>query len=141
MEVQNPDLALQLSEKGLKVTPQRMIILEAIHRLNNHPTADNIITEIRRKNPNIGIGTVYHVLDTLVKHRIISKVKTDSDVMRYDGIRENHHHLYCSTCDLIEDYHDEELDQMLMDYFRTKKLSGFEIEEFVLQIKGKFDKC
>lgn len=141
MKVKAEDLVHQLAEKGLKVTPQRVSILEAVHQLNNHPTAENIITEIRRKNPHIATGTVYKVLETLVDHKIIKKVKTDSDVMRYDGIYENHHHLYCSTCDLIEDYYDEELDNLLRDYFETKELTGFKIEEFVLQIKGKFDKC
>jgi Fur family peroxide stress response transcriptional regulator len=61
--------------------------------------------------------------------------------MRYDGVRHSHHHLYCSQCDQIEDYNDKELDRLLEVYFRNKKLKGFRIEEFVLQIKGKFDTC
>ncbi len=130
-----------LSEKGLKITPQRTSILEAIYNLGNHPTADLIIDEIRQKHPNIATGTVYKVLETLVEKRIIKKVKTDKDVMRYDGISETHHHLYCSTCDVIEDYYDNELDELLKDYFNKKEFSGFNIEEFVLQIKGQFDKC
>ena len=39
----------KLIEKGLKVTPQRIAILEAIIKLNNHPTAENIIDYIRKK--------------------------------------------------------------------------------------------
>ena len=131
----------KLSLKGLKVTPQRMAILEAIYSLNNHPTADNIIVFIRKKHPNIATGTVYQVLDTLVENKIIKRVKTDRDIMRYDGITENHHHLYCSECDLIEDYFDEELDKILTDYFKKKTLKGFHLENIVLQIRGKFDKC
>jgi Fur family peroxide stress response transcriptional regulator len=135
------DLNTKLVEKGLKVTPQRMSILEAIYSLNNHPTAENIIENIRQKHPNIATGTVYKVLETLVENKIIKKVKTDRDILRYDGLYDSHHHLYCSTCDLIEDYHDIELDQILEQYFKKKKLAGFKVEEFVLQIKGKFDKC
>lgn len=135
------DPVQRLTEKGLKVTPQRVSILEAICQLDNHPTAEHILLEIRRKNPRIATGTVYKVLETLVESGIIRKVKTDRDIMRYDGHQERHHHLYCSTCDLIEDYHDEELDRLLRDHFRKKEMKGFEIEEFVLQIKGRFDKC
>ncbi|MCK4747311.1 MAG: transcriptional repressor, partial [Bacteroidales bacterium] len=130
-----------LVNKGLKVTPQRMSVLEAVYSLHNHPTAENIISEIRQKHPHIAIGTVYKILETLVENKIIKRVKTDKDIMRYDGIYESHHHLYCSTCDLIEDYNDNELDKILRDYFKSKELAGFKIEEFVLQIKGKFDKC
>lgn len=135
------DIAGTLVNKGLKVTPQRISVLTAIHNLNNHPTAESIIREIRKKHPHIATGTVYKVLETFVENNIIKRVKTDKDIMRYDGVFESHHHLYCSTCDLIEDYRDSELDQILKDYFKTKEMAGFKIEEFILQIKGKFDKC
>ncbi len=135
------DITNTLVNKGLKVTPQRLSVLAAVYNLNNHPTAENVIHEIRQKHPHIATGTVYKVLETLVENKIIKKVKTDKDIMRYDGIYESHHHLYCTTCDLIEDYNDDDLDKILRDYFKTKELAGFKIEEFVLQIKGKFDKC
>ncbi len=128
----------KLSEKGLKVTPQRVAVMEAVHKLKNHPTADNIIEHIHRSNPNIASGTVYKVLDTLVENHLIKKVKTDEDAMRYDGIMDPHHHLYCSRNRMIEDYTDQELDKLLNDYFQSKKLSGFEIEEIVLQLRGTF---
>lgn len=129
----------KLAEKGMKITPQRMAVLEAIYQLNNHPTADNIIEFIRKKHPNVAMGTVYKVLETLVQNGIIKKVTTDRDVMRYDGIMENHHHLYGTDSNLIEDYHDPELDQLLQNYFDTKNIPGFKIDEFVLQIKGTFN--
>ena len=135
------DLTNRLVNKGLKVTPQRISILEAVYNLGNHPSAENIISEIRQKQPHIATGTVYKVLETLVENEIIKKVKTEKDIMRYDGISSSHHHLYCSSCDQIEDYNDAELDKILLDYFKTKELAGFKIEEFVLQIKGKFDNC
>lgn len=130
-----------LTDKGLKITPQRMSILEAIYTLNNHPTADNIIEYIRKTHPNIATGTVYKVLDVLVENCLIKKVTTDRDIMRYDGVTEKHHHLYCSECDLIEDYMDPELDEILKEYFKKKSFPGFKIEDIILQIRGDFDKC
>ncbi|MDD4730131.1 MAG: transcriptional repressor [Dysgonamonadaceae bacterium] len=129
------------TEKGLKVTPQRIAILEAIYKLDNHPTVENIIIHIRKNNPNIATGTVYKVLDTLVENNLIKKVKTDKDILRYDGVTEKHHHLYCSECDLIEDYYDKELDELLKNHFKNKKIDGFKMEDIVLQIRGTFDKC
>lgn len=141
MEISAAEIKNRLTEKELKVTPQRMAILEAIYQLNNHPTAEKIIDYIRQTHPNIATGTVYKVLETLVESGLVKKVTTDKDIMRYDGILESHHHLYCSNCDQIEDYHDNELDELLKNYFENKNLPGFQIEEFVLQIKGSFNKC
>jgi Fur family peroxide stress response transcriptional regulator len=128
----------KLIEKGLKVTPQRIAILEAIIKLNNHPTADNIIDYIRNNHPNIATATVYKVLDALVANELIKKVKTERDVMRYDALMDSHHHLYCSESDRIEDFVDTELNEMIEKYFEKKKIPDFRIEDVKLQIIGKF---
>jgi Fur family peroxide stress response transcriptional regulator len=141
MDIKPQDIRSKLSSAGLKATPQRIFILDALYTLKNHPTADNIIEHIRKKHPTIATGTVYSTLDTLVDKKLIKRVKTDRDIMRYDGLTDQHHHLYCSECELIEDYQDEELDNILNEYFRKKKLKGFHMEEIVLQIRGTFDKC
>ncbi len=129
----------KLSEKGLKITPQRIEVLQAIHALNNHPTADMIIANIKKLHPNIAIGTVYKTLETFVKKGLITKVKTDGDIMHYDEVMDNHHHLYCSESDKIEDYFDDKLDQVIQDYFEKKNIPNFKIEDIKLQIKGKFN--
>jgi len=128
----------KLIEKGLKVTPQRIAILEAIIKLNNHPTAENIIEYIRVNHPNIATATVYKVLDALEFSDLIRRVKTEKDVMRYDAFMDNHHHLYCSESDRIEDFVDEELNEMIEQYFKKKKIPEFTIKDIKLQIIGKF---
>ena len=128
----------KLTEKGLKVTPQRIAILEAIIKLNNHPTAENIIDYIRNNHPNISTATVYKVVDALIVNEIIRKVKTERDITRYDAVIDSHHHLYCSESDRIEDYIDKELNEMIEKYFKNKNIPGFKIEDVKLQIIGKF---
>jgi Fur family peroxide stress response transcriptional regulator len=140
VELTTEDIRNKLLEKELKVTPQRIAILDAIYKLGGHPTVDKIVDYIHQNNPNIASGTVYKVLDTLIENKLVKRVTTDRDVMRYDGIMERHHHLYCMESDRIEDYVDEELDKLLNDYFKNKHLQGFDIKEIVLQIKGTFDK-
>lgn len=132
------NLSSKLTEKGLKVTPQRIAVLEAVMQLHNHPTVDNIIEYIRSNHPNIATATVYKVLDALVQNELIRKVKTAQDIMRYDAIIEKHHHLYSVESDRIEDYHDEELNSLLTAYFEQKGIPGFEIEDVNLHIIGKF---
>jgi Fur family peroxide stress response transcriptional regulator len=129
----------RLQEKGLKVTPQRVAIYEAIVTLKNHPTAENVIEYIKANHPNISVGTVYKVLDSLVEKGLLKKVKTDKDLMRYDSILSEHHHLYCSETQRIEDYDDEELNNMISNYFKKKKIKNFTIQDVRLQITGKFN--
>lgn len=134
------DLSNRLSEKGLKVTPQRIAVLEAISGLKSHPVADTIIENIRKNNPNISTATVYKILDAFVSHGLIRRVKTEKDIMRYDPITESHHHIYCTGSETIKDYHDNELNMLLREYFERKKIPGFRIDDLRLHIIGNYIK-
>jgi Fur family transcriptional regulator, peroxide stress response regulator len=128
------DISKKLIDKGLKVTPQRIAIFEGIVNLNNHPTTDQILEYIRKKNPNISLATVYKVLDTFVEKKLIKTVKTDKDIKRYDAITQNHHHIYYADSEKIEDYVDEELSDLLKEYFEKKAIPDLIIEDIKLQI-------
>ena len=127
-----------LTDNNLKVTPQRTAVLEVIVTLNNHPSADYIIDYLRLNFPHIPISTVYKILDVFVGKGIVSRVKTDDDVMRYDFVKEKHHHLYCAESERIEDYYDKELDKILENYLKNKTIPNFKIKDIRLQIVGNF---
>jgi len=127
-----------LRSKGLKVTPQRIAVYKAILVLNNHPDTDQIITEVTRENPSISQGTIYKTLDMFIEKGIIDRIKTGSGRMRFDQITENHHHLYDDIRERIEDYKDEELDSILTEYFKSKDIKNFRVNNIKLQINGKF---
>src|SRR4030042_2209229 len=127
-----------LIEKDLKVTPQRIAVLDIILNLDNHPSADNIADYMRLSFPHVPIGTVYKILEVFVEKGIITRVKTDDDSFRYDAIQEKHHHLYSSQSEQIVDYYDDELNKILEDHFRKKQIPDFKIEDIKLQIIGRF---
>ncbi len=130
----------KLREKGLKVTPRRLLILDAILKLDTHPTAEEIIKFIGKRNPKIATATVYKALNILVSKKVINKVDTESDITRYDAMTETHHHLYCSESERIVDFVDTGLNEMIKHYFEKEKIPGFIIEDVKLQIIGKFEK-
>ncbi len=128
-----------LKEKGLKVTPQRIAIYDAVVKLKNHPTADNIVDTIKADHPSISVATVYKVLSVLVENGLLQKVKSEKEIMRYDAMLEHHHHLYCSDSERIEDFHDPKLDEIIQAYFENKKIKNFKLENFKLVLTGKFN--
>ena len=127
-----------LTGNGLKVTPQRVAVYEAISRMNNHPNAEAIIDFIKKKYPNIAVGTVYNTLETFAQKGIISRMKTNGDVMRYDALMHRHHHLYSTDSRRIEDYFDEELNQILQEFIQKRNIPNFAIEDVNVQIVGRF---
>jgi Fur family transcriptional regulator, peroxide stress response regulator len=130
---------IDLKDSNLRVTPQRVAVLEALNNLINHPTADKIKEYVVKNHPNIAVGTIYKTLETFVEKGLVKKVKTEKDVMRYDAILENHHHLYCEDTERIEDFFDDQLNKVLEDYFKKKKIPNFKVKDIKLQIIGTFN--
>ncbi len=124
-----------LNQHHLKITPQRIAAYEALMQLD-HPDADEITRLVNETNPGIARGTIYNVLELFCEKDIIRKVKTDQDKMRYDPVLHKHHHLYDKKSTKIYDYVDEELDELLEDYFAKKSIKNFNIKEIRLQIVG-----
>ncbi|MCX6334090.1 MAG: transcriptional repressor [Bacteroidia bacterium] len=127
-----------LTENNLKVTPQRVAVLEVIMGLENHPSAENIVDYIRLNFPHVPFGTVYKILDAFIEKEIIQRVKTENGIIRYDSVKKPHHHLYCEDSERIEDFYDEDLNKLLENYFKKKKIPNFTIKDYKLQIVGKF---
>lgn len=127
-----------LTDTNIKITPQRIAVLEAIISLGKHPTAEDIINLLQLNAPHTTPGTVYKTLDLFVEKGILKRVKTDDGVFRYDQILDQHHHLYCAESERIEDYFDEKLNKILDDYFKSNKIKNFSIKEIKLQLTGKF---
>jgi len=130
---------IDLKDSNLKVTPQRIAVLEALNNLKEHPTADKIKEYVVKNHPNIAVGTIYKTLETFVEKGLVKKVKTEQDVMRYDAILDKHHHLYCEDTNRIEDFFDDQLNEMLEEYFKRKKIHNFKVKDIKLQIIGTFN--
>ena len=130
------ELKQVLTDKGLKATHQRILILEAFILADDHPTAEKLYKEVKSKSPALSLGTVYKTLDAFTEVGLINRVKTDEDTVRYDANTENHHHLICRKTKKIIDYQDAELEQLLKEYFQRKNIRNFEVQDIQLQLTG-----
>jgi len=127
-----------IANSGLKVTPQRIAVYKALIDIKDHPTAEMVKRHVVRDNPSISLGTVYKTLEIFEEKNLIAKVRTEEDVMRYDPILDKHHHLFCQKTEQIGDYYDEELNQLLNEYFQTKNIPNFKIKDIKLHIIGEY---
>ncbi len=135
MELNIKDL---LVENGLRCTPQRLAVYQVLLESDTHPTADEIFYKTKSILPSISLASIYNTLEKFVSKGMVKTMQTEGDTQRYDAKIHKHHHLFCSESGQITDYHDEKLTIMIEEYLRDKKIPGFEIEDFVLNIKGKY---
>ena len=99
-------------ERGLKITPQRTIIVEELLKAKDHPTAEDIYRRVVSKIPNISFDTVNRTLLTFSKIGIARVVEGYGQAKRYDPDMDIHHHFRCIQCGRIIDFHNKAYDDM-----------------------------
>ena len=90
-------------QQDLRLTIQRKIILEELRKMHDHPTADVIYERVRKRIPNISLGTVYRNLELLSSRGIIRRVDIAGRKRRYDAKTTEHAHIRCAICGRIVD--------------------------------------
>ena len=92
-----------LRDAGLRVTQQRVAVLDAVRRLP-HADTDSLITAVRVRAGEISHQAVYDVLKVLTEARLVRKIQPLGTVARYESrVGDNHHHVVCRTCGAISD--------------------------------------
>ena len=121
---------------NLKATPQRLVIIESIHRYG-HINIDTLYDEVKSKFSSISLATIYKNINSMISNALLQEVKIPNEKSVYEIIKEKHSHLVCKDCGKIFD--------IMVD---TKDISDsishdykFNIEQTDLVFSGKCNSC
>lgn len=124
--------------RGLSLTLQWRMILEAVLERDDHPAVDQIFEAVRSRVPAVSHTTVYRVLDTLVEMRMIQRLPHPGRTVRFDGRTDRHHHAVCESCSRIIDVEDPSLNQLPLP---TGDLQGFQVDDYSIVFVGTCPDC
>jgi Fe2+ or Zn2+ uptake regulation protein len=96
-------LSAVLHERGQRVTPQRLMINRALHELNRHVTADEVLHSVTERLPNVSAPTVYSTLELFEDLGVVRRLGVQHGAVVYDPRPEPHDHMVCDRCGKIED--------------------------------------
>ena len=88
---------------GIKLTPQRIAILDFLEGNKEHPAADEIYKAVIKKFPTMSFATVYTTLSALKAKGRVLELTIDPGKKRYDPQTGGHNHLICISCKRIID--------------------------------------
>ncbi len=89
-------------ELGLRVTPQRQLILDVILEGNGHIPLQKIVEIVQIKSPAISLPTIYRTLDFLCEIRIVIALRVGNTSYFEIAGDHPHHHLICRRCGALE---------------------------------------
>jgi Fe2+ or Zn2+ uptake regulation protein len=126
-----------LKEKGFKLTPQRLQIIDIMAHDRSHPSAMTLYKKARKKIPSISISTVYLTLALLKKYGLIKELEFNEMDNRYDGNTTKHVNLICAACGIIEDFEAE----LPVSTNIVQKRTGFRAYDTRMEYYGYCRKC
>ncbi len=133
------DITSKLSEKGYRLTPQRIMVLEAIEHSDNHISAEEVYSQVVKKYPCVNISTVYRTLDLLKRLGLVVETDLGGGRVKYHPAdRGRHHHLVCQHCGIMID-----LDESVLIPLKTglRREYKFDADLSHLAIFGRCEKC
>ncbi|MBN1755877.1 transcriptional repressor [bacterium] len=96
----------RLRSKKVKLTPQRIAVLEYLEKVHNHPTVDDIYKAIKKKYPTMSLATVYATLELLKNLGEIQELSIRKRSKAcFELGQKSHHHLLCRNCGKVMDIH------------------------------------
>ena len=109
----------KLHDRGFRITPQREMVLDALHHIDGHATVDQIYARVRARSSSVDVSTVYRTLELLT-------------------IRGPHHHLHCRSCGKLVRVECAEVQPLVN---RLAQVHGFRAEPDHLVIPGFCREC
>lgn len=132
--------ASYLRDHGLPVTAQRLAIAEVLLQSERHLSADDVATELQRRQSGIGLATVYRTIELLLKSGLLVERDFGEGFRRFEPARDipHHEHLLCTVCGKVHEFRDERLERMTT---LVAEANGFARQRHRLVIYGVCDEC
>jgi Fe2+ or Zn2+ uptake regulation protein len=122
----------------LRETRQRREVYRSVAATATHPTAEWIFSSVRRKLPNISLGTVYRNLSVLRDEGLVREIIGHDRCARYDANTMPHAHFLCTDCGFIADVASP---LPSVDWSTVSELVGCEVEVELLELRGRCASC
>ena len=146
MSVSQESFKKKLKEKGLKVTNQRLLVLQVLaENKDRHLTAEDIYELVKEDYPEIGLATIYRTVQLLLEMQLVDRINLDDGCVRYEigetldsTLKHHHHHLICKTCGKVLPFKDDLLDELER---HIEEETGFHVLDHELKFYGQCSEC
>lgn len=129
-----------LHANGLRVTDERLALLDEIYRHHEHIDADTLLDAMRDRGLKTSRATVYRNLDLLVDSGLVQKSRLGTERYLYEHVHpgQRHDHLVCTECGRVVEFMSRAIRAMHEEICRAH---GFATSGTTLQISARCESC
>ncbi len=133
------EILSKLRQREFRITPQRIAILKAFLRSEEHPSVEQVHAQVKINFPTTSLATVYKTVNLLKKIGEILELSFADGRNRYDGRKPYPHpHLICTRCQAILDPEVSSVARMTTE---VEQSSGYRILSHQLEFFGVCPAC
>ena len=126
-----------LKKHSLKATPQRLAVHEAMISLG-HACADMVTESIKEKGTaKVTLASVYNILTHMAMLGVYHYRLSANNKMYFDVNTIKHNHFYDKDNHTFRDVIDDELIQLIESHLSRKRVRGYKVEGFDIQLIGR----
>ena len=129
-----------LRDEGLRITPQRIAIVDYLLKTEDHPSAELIHKVVRKRYPMVSLSTVYKTLDLLKEKKLVNEIEVEGEA-RFDAHTNEHINLVCMKCGKIDDVDEKSLKEIQVNAAKKSKYlilrSNFELHGYCSSCKSR----
>lgn len=126
-----------LRRKGLKLTRQRLEVVDILAYERTHPSARDIFLKARQRVPSISMSTVYYTLSTFKRDGAVKELEFCDRENRYESNIADHLDLVCRCCGSIEDYSGK----VPLPRRQVESATGFTVDQIRFEYYGLCKGC
>ena len=129
-----------MAKKGLRSTDQRRLIVDTFFRAPNHISIEELLAQVREKEPKVGYATVYRTLKLLTECGVAHERRFGDGLTRYELADDtsHHDHLICIECGDIVEFEEPRI-EALQEEIASKY--GFELKSHKHEMYGVCPSC
>ncbi len=131
------ELRQTLHRRGLRMTPQRQLVLDAVSELG-HATPEAICTKVQEIAPAVNITTIYRTLDLLEKLDVVRHTHLGHGAPTYSEREHEHVHLVCHACGAVLEAGTDVMEQLAG---KLRAEFGFELDVTHVALSGRCAEC
>ncbi len=128
-----------LRERGVRITPQRAFIWQALAGSDDHFTAEELWERVREVLPGLEISTVYRSLEALGEAGLVVESRVGGGPRVFEARSAPHPHLVCEGCGNIS-HLDSAAGGRILDAMEAET-GGFETRELHIFATGLCADC
>ena len=124
-----------LAKKGVRPSAQRVAVAEYVLSTREHPSAEQVFADVKRRFPQISRATVYNTLNLFFEKGLLRTLTLTEGNVVFDPMIERHHHFVDEQTGKIYD-----IPWGALSVRNVESLEGFDVSEYQVVLRGRSHK-